>query len=244
MSLYCRLLLLVLLVPGCVVTTDDDLWKDFGTDPDSKTAETSIIKDTGPREAAVDQRPAVDGPRKDGPPPKKDGPPPKEASIEASAPDLPGHEGKSPLGTACSAAGQCQSNHCVDNVCCASDCSSPCTSCNLSGKEGTCTADPAGTDPGNNCAKDPVTSCKLDGTCDGMGGCRSYVSGTVCGSACVSTDSSADKTCDGSGQCQTPSGSGTSCGVYLCNLSTGACYTSCTSDAQCKTSCNPAGKCK
>jgi hypothetical protein len=35
-----------------------------------------------------------------------------------------------------------------------------------------------------------------------------------------------------------------SCGQYLCDLSQGVCYKSCTSDAQCKIGCNPAGKCK
>jgi hypothetical protein len=232
MPLLNRLLLLVLVASGCVVTTNDDLWKDSATGSDSKAADLAPVKDGAP------DGPAADAPVKDGP--VADLPPAKEAST----PDLPHHEGKSPLGSACSDPSQCQSNSCVDKVCCASTCSGPCVSCDLSGSEGTCSPDPAGTDPGDDCAQDPVATCMLDGTCDGKGGCRSYVAGTVCGTTCVSGDSYADKTCDGSGQCQSPGGAGTSCGAYLCDSSTGACYTSCTSDAQCKTSCNPAGKCK
>ncbi len=47
-------------------------------------------------------------------------------------------------GQACNAAAECASNHCVDGVCCESDCTGACTSCALPGTEGLCRPAPAG----------------------------------------------------------------------------------------------------
>ncbi|MEZ4307971.1 MAG: hypothetical protein R3F14_07980 [Polyangiaceae bacterium] len=80
-----------------------------------------------------------------------------------------------PNGTACSMASECQSNNCVDGVCCNVACGGNCQACNLGGAaNGTCTNIPKEQDPANECAGALV--------CDGMGACKSP-QGTTCGAA-------------------------------------------------------------
>jgi hypothetical protein len=66
-------------------------------------------------------------------------------------------------------------------VCCDSDCSSACASCNQPGRAGSCSPLASGGQPKNNgCPKEDASTCSKDGTCDGNGGCRLYGSDTVC----------------------------------------------------------------
>lgn len=51
----------------------------------------------------------------------------------------------SPNGTPCSGPGLCQSQRCVDGVCCNSDCGNDCDACNVAGSVGTCVASPSTT---------------------------------------------------------------------------------------------------
>ena len=142
-------------------------------------------------------------------------------------------------GTACGSAGACQSGFCVDGVCCESACGGTCMTCNGVGTVGQCTAAVPGTDVRNDCAADPVSSCGHDGTCDGAGGCRNYVAGTVCLAAgCASSTASAAATCDGAGICN--AGATTSCNAYQCSASGPTCGTSCTSDTTCNGFCSAA----
>jgi hypothetical protein len=132
-------------------------------------------------------------------------------------------------GAACVRKGQCQSQYCVDGVCCGTPCTENCSMCNLAGSLGTCKPVPAGQDPRNVCSQDLGNSCGFDGTCNGAGACR-QPSGTACGSAsCTNGAESLVGSCNGVGTC-TP-GPARDCGAYACAGT--ACGTSCTSDASC-----------
>ena len=108
-------------------------------------------------------------------------------------------------GTACNSAPDCASNHCVDGVCCESDCTGACTSCDNPGTEGLCRPRPAGVpDPRGMCADMGAATCGTNGLCDVSGHCAKYPAGTACGSATCKKDGmmSPAPTCDGAGACQ------------------------------------------
>ncbi len=65
-------------------------------------------------------------------------------------------------GDSCVQNHECQSNSCVDQVCCHGSCAGICMACNITGSEGTCTPYDALTDPDDECA---------DGACDGANNC-------------------------------------------------------------------------
>jgi hypothetical protein len=106
-------------------------------------------------------------------------------------------------GTACSASAQCETGHCVGDVCCESACTGVCRSCNLAGRVGQCAPVPAGQeDPRAGCNKEAVASCGFDGTCDGTGACRKYPAGFECRpGSCSGSDRILPGTCDGQGVC-------------------------------------------
>jgi hypothetical protein len=81
------------------------------------------------------------------------------------------------------------------------------------------------------CVATPMSSCGLDGTCDGAGACRNYPVGTVCNPASCSTATLRPAgTCDGKASCKVPAM--TSCGGFTCDSAT-ACKTTCASDVDC-----------
>ncbi|HXU62214.1 MAG TPA: hypothetical protein VN962_10960 [Polyangia bacterium] len=137
-------------------------------------------------------------------------------------------------GRACGCDADCASGFCVDGVCCNSACTESCKACNTLSAPGTCSFVAAGDPPrsASICPKSDVTSCGLDGTCDGKGGCRSYVSGTVCQpGTCNGASLGGIRVCDGAGSC-TP-GPATICAPFNCDTRSSACLTSCTSDSDC-----------
>ncbi|HEY3358711.1 MAG TPA: choice-of-anchor D domain-containing protein [Polyangia bacterium] len=162
-------------------------------------------------------------------------------------------------GGSCGGAAECTSGFCFDSVCCHTDCTGICRTCNGTNPgtcqntaaqldpraqcgacqacdgNGGCTAASAGTDPHNECAYSAPATCGDDGTCNGAGACRKWPSSTVCvAQSCVdgtpSMQYNAD-TCNGSGTCT--DGGSVSCGGFKCNGT--ACYTSCTDDTRCNT---------
>ena len=156
-------------------------------------------------------------------------------------------QGAKANGLTCSGNTECQSGHCVDGVCCDSACTGTCRACSAAkkgaGNDGICANVSAGFDPDNNCSQSPKSSCGLDGTCNGKGGCRRWVAGTVCGAPTCGPNPAnttyylahyAD-TCDGAGKCVDK---GTvPCGLYKCGGA--ACKTSCTTISDCAIgSCN------
>jgi hypothetical protein len=138
-------------------------------------------------------------------------------------------------GAACGGSAECGSSYCVDGVCCESACSGSCAACanaKTAAADGLCRPIVGGTDPDNECPVDPASTCGLDGTCDGNGGCRRWIVGTTCApESCSVTTYTPPATCDGAGTCQTASTS--SCMQYVCGPT--ACLTSCASSADCTT---------
>jgi hypothetical protein len=141
--------------------------------------------------------------------------------------------GQKALGTACSDGTECVSGFCAQGVCCTEACSGLCHSCGLKGSEGACTLVPAGVPPtpAAACATTDAETCGMDGTCDGVGGCRLYVAGTLCSATtCSSALLRPAATCDGKNSCKLPAAS--TCGGYTCDTGT-TCKTACATDSEC-----------
>ncbi|HKQ69008.1 MAG TPA: PA14 domain-containing protein [Polyangiaceae bacterium] len=134
------------------------------------------------------------------------------------------------VGDFCAAAGECQSDHCVDGVCCDTACDGLCESCSQTLSRGQCAPARAGTDPRDACRDEGVKSCGHDGTCDGAGSCRLYLQGTLCDLGTCAEPTFAARACDGVGACRQEVTA--SCGNYRCTAS-GACASSCSSGADC-----------
>ncbi|MFL5348112.1 MAG: hypothetical protein ACJ8AT_25245 [Hyalangium sp.] len=109
---------------------------------------------------------------------------------------------KNPNGHSCDGANQCQSNFCVDGVCCNSACAGACDACNLSNSSGTCTPLPLGT-PG-------MPTCPNHFVCNGTGTscppvCTSDLmceSGYYCLNGACRTKNPNGQPCDATNQCQ------------------------------------------
>ena len=137
-------------------------------------------------------------------------------------------------GTPCGCDADCGSGFCVDNVCCNSASTETCKSCNTIAAPGTCSFIAAGDPPrtASTCPKSDLTTCGLDGTCDGNGSCRSYVAGTVCQpGTCDGASIGGIRVCDGIGSC-TP-GPATICAPFNCDSKTNSCVVNCASDSDC-----------
>jgi PA14 domain len=145
--------------------------------------------------------------------------------------------GALPVGSVCKNFSDCDSNFCEQGVCCATACAGVCKSCALKGSAGTCTPVPAGGMPVpggvalDTCMASDPSTCGMDGTCDGAGGCRLHLLGKACSAATCSTATLRNGgACDGKGKCQIPAA--VTCGGYTC-ASTIACRTSCLADPDC-----------
>jgi hypothetical protein len=135
------------------------------------------------------------------------------------------------MAAACTSDPQCGSGHCVDHVCCASDCAQTCSACNLPGSIGSCTAVADGQDPDKECPAEAAGTCGRGGGCNGRGSCKFQPSGTSCGAGtCTDGVETSARSCNGGGLCQTATTK--PCGTFACKGT--ACATSCTTAADCK----------
>ncbi|HVY40151.1 MAG TPA: hypothetical protein VHM31_19560 [Polyangia bacterium] len=163
------------------------------------------------------------------------GPAKHDAGVDAPPPSCSHDAGtKKTNGTSCGCDADCASGFCVDNVCCNSACTENCKSCKTVSAPGTCSFIAAGDPPRMPalCPKSDLTTCGLDGTCDGKGGCRSYVAGTVCQpGTCDGASIGGIRVCDGNGSC-TP-GPATICAPFNCDSKTNSCVVNCSSDSDC-----------
>ncbi|MDY0000802.1 MAG: MopE-related protein [Polyangia bacterium] len=133
-------------------------------------------------------------------------------------------------GDDCSRKEMCQSNFCVDGVCCESACGGTCESCAITGSEGSCTAIGAGLDPDDECGSTAQATCGQNGFCSGTRTCAFWPTGTVClAQFCSGQTVNYNDTCDGLGACQ-EGGTG-DCHPYVCG--TTACRTTCSDNAHC-----------
>ncbi|MBK7580869.1 MAG: hypothetical protein IPI67_11745 [Myxococcales bacterium] len=152
------------------------------------------------------------------------------------------------FGCACSSTTPCLVGSCVDGVCCKTACTGPCQACSAavkgSGANGECGPVADGSDPGNDCATQPASTCGTIGSCNGAGACRLYAAGTECsaGNCSQPTVGVPPSTCNGSGTCVTPPPVSCTAG-YACVGTT--CKTSCSSTTDCASgfSCKN-GECK
>jgi hypothetical protein len=137
-------------------------------------------------------------------------------------------------GAACGCAADCASGFCVDGLCCNNACTETCKSCNTPAAPGVCSfvADGVAPTSAGDCPQSTVSTCGLDGTCDGKGSCRSYQSGTVCqAGTCDGAAIAGVRVCDGNGSCT--SGASIVCAPYNCDASTSSCIATCAADSDC-----------
>lgn len=135
-------------------------------------------------------------------------------------------------GDVCSNGSQCESDLCVDGVCCDKPCQGQCEACNLAGSEGTCsitTGAPVGGRP--QCVTDD-TLC--GGVCDGKlrTSCTYLGAGTSCrAESCKNGVATLGAFCNGAGTC--PSLVTQDCGAVGCNAKGTRCDGDCVVDTDC-----------
>ena len=142
------------------------------------------------------------------------------------------------LADACGAASECLSGFCADKLCCNSACSGECSSCigaDTGGKNGTCGAVTAKTDPAGECNLPPQSTCGAKGSgCNGNAAkphCIDWDSGTECiAQVCKDAEHvTPPGTCDGDGTCKPATTA--DCQGYQCQAK--ACLASCSGDGEC-----------
>lgn len=138
-------------------------------------------------------------------------------------------------GTACGADGECDSDHCVDGVCCDSGCNGQCEACDVAGSVGKCVA----VKGGPHAARPACPGAEVDvcarASCDGAArdACKGFTSSSVeCRKAtCTDGKAVSPATCTGAGAC--PAVVVTACGGYACDAAGLACRTQCTAASDC-----------
>jgi hypothetical protein len=141
---------------------------------------------------------------------------------------------RKPNGQGCGCNGDCGSGFCVDGFCCNSACTETCKSCNNPASLGTCTFVPTGLPPRttSTCPRSEVSTCGLDGTCNGAGACRKFSPGTVCKpGACDGAAVNSVNVCDSAGRCKP--GPATVCAPFNCEAASNKCFASCKADSDC-----------
>lgn len=118
------------------------------------------------------------------------------------------------LGEPCTADAECSTGHCVDRVCCESNCDGFCERCD----SGFCDPISAGNDPDDECSEDAPASCGHTGACDGDGSCAFYPAGLACSQLFCTDASHAAQIdlCDGAGTCVDKGI--VDCGPYRCQV--------------------------
>ena len=137
-----------------------------------------------------------------------------------------------PVAITCTQPTDCFTGFCVDGVCCEKSSCGTCQSCATATQPGKCASidgpDPdscLGTCAGGACKKPSGGTCSTGSDCEG-GQCNG---GICCPTACPGPCGSCV-----SGSCQAAP-AGTTCGAFVCNGTSTACPTSCSSDADCAT---------
>ncbi len=136
-------------------------------------------------------------------------------------------------GQPCTRGAECTTGVCADGVCCDKACAGTCQACNLKGKAGTCSPVAAG-EKHRACMDQGATSCGLDGTCDGKGGCRKYPAGTRCANgSCTGSTIIGVAICNGEGGCV--AAEPVSCVPFKCDPTSqpARCLARCAADGDC-----------
>jgi hypothetical protein len=120
-----------------------------------------------------------------------------DARLDAAAPDAP----KKGLGAACASGSECDTNACVDRVCCDSPCPGQCEACDTSGAPGRCTEVVSDLPHGDRTPCGGSGVCA--GTCDGTSRTACGFPGglVTCMGTCPSGGVVVPGVCDGKGGC-------------------------------------------
>ncbi|MBI5542723.1 MAG: hypothetical protein HY901_02465, partial [Deltaproteobacteria bacterium] len=97
-------------------------------------------------------------------------------------------------GTQCAADGECLTHHCVDGLCCDTQCLGTCRACDVAGQWGACTEIPAGADPADECPG--ATACGAGGACVLFTDGTACASDPECGSGHCADEVCCDAVCD------------------------------------------------
>jgi len=157
----------------------------------------------------------------------------RDAHVETAPPCMVG-DAPGAIGATCTCDGQCAGGHCADGVCCNTACTEGCKTCASPSAPGTCVNRGIGDAPraAANCAVTPVSTCGLDGKCDGTGACRKYPVNTTCKPGTCEGDAVVGSyACDGKGACKP--GSTRICVPFSCDPTSNDCVETCTSSSQC-----------
>jgi hypothetical protein len=173
---------------------------------------------------------------------------PNQQSDASTNPDAPVNTNTLKAGgVPCGGAGECQSNHCSDGVCCDATCDGLCESCKLPGSVGRCTAIPDGQDPDTECAPAPLPDAGApvdagNNTDDGgdAGDAGTPVDNSDAGPAFnlpdggypATTESKCAGSCNGSRACKYPAAE-TSCGDSFCGNTTQSAHAQCDGTGHC-----------
>jgi hypothetical protein len=192
---------------------------DAGVDaPDAADTAPETSPDTGADDTSVDT--AVDTGAAD-----------TREIAEVGAPKLPAQPTVENF-QRCNKDAECKTGHCVEGVCCDTECKEACHSCALITSPGICTLEPIGVDLKNDCG--PGLSCL--GTCGGKGECIGAGPGTQCArNRCTSPSTGIGAAyCPAPGvSCATDDAVPFDCGAYACEPAFGACLTSCGGTQDC-----------
>jgi hypothetical protein len=105
-----------------------------------------------------------------------------------------------------------------------------CGTCEVCGPTSSCEHAAAGTDPRDQCAAEPESTCGYTGSCDGQGACEYWPEGTVCSlGLCVGSVYYYQDTCSPQHQCA--DGGSVDCAPYLCDAT--GCRATCATAADC-----------
>jgi hypothetical protein len=136
-------------------------------------------------------------------------------------------------GSACSGAGGCASDYCVDGFCCDYRCGGICVACgsDRTGQpDGQCRPILMGTDPEDECVPESSV-CGRSGACSGNGSCALASAGLVCGEpVCLGRVATPPPRCTGSGTCEAQPG-GVCAGQLRCGEK--VCNRTCAGDGDC-----------
>jgi MYXO-CTERM domain-containing protein len=119
----------------------------------------------------------------------------------------------------CSADSDCTSSHCVEGVCCRTECSGPCQSCLAlrkgagKGPDGECGGVAVDTDPMDSCAAESESTCGTTGLCDGAGACALHPADTPCGQGYLCAPGVCRSSCASDRECDRARG-------YVCRSNT------------------------
>jgi hypothetical protein len=138
----------------------------------------------------------------------------------SGAPGASGAEGQDPsslagiaagsMGAACGQGIDCDSGHCVDEVCCDSPCTELCAACNLPGSVGVCSAAasdalcPEASCQGQSSECRPLNAGQTTANCEAVGVCRANAQCEALPAAQGVPCQAGTGTCDGQGACLVP----------------------------------------